>query len=82
MSLNELLTAMSQDFISKADPDVLSIMKSSREQLEASGLHKQALGAGEKMPDFVLRTSMGEEFSSRTALQKGPLLLCWYRGIW
>ncbi len=82
MSLNELLTAMSQDFIAKADPDVLAIMKNSRQQLEDSGLHTQALGAGEKMPDFVLRDSSNGEFHSREALKKGPLVVCWYRGIW
>lgn len=82
MSLNALLVAMSQDFADKVDPKILTIMKSSRQQLEDSGLHTQALGSGEKVPDFVLSDSSGGEFSSREALKNGPLLLCWYRGIW
>ncbi len=82
MSLNALLSAMSQDFAANADPDTLAVMKNSRQDLEDSGLHKEALGSGEKMTDFVLLDSSNNEFSSRDALKKGPLLLCWYRGIW
>ncbi len=82
MSLNALLSAMSQDFAANADPDILTVMKNSRQDLVASGLHKEALGSGEKMNDFVLHDSSNIEFSSRDALKKGPLLLSWYRGIW
>lgn len=82
MSLKALLSAMSQDFAAKADPEVLTIMKHSRQQLESSGLHQEALGPGEKMTDFVLRDSSNRDFSSRDALKKGPLLLSWYRGVW
>jgi len=82
MSLNKLLSAIRQDFASKADPKVLAIMKDSRQKLEDSGLHHQALAAGEKITDFVLRDSENNDFSSREVLKNGPLLLCWYRGIW
>ena len=82
MSLNTLLSAMSQDFASKADPATLATMMESRQQLIDSGLHTQAMAAGEKMPDFVLRDFTGKEFSSREARQNGPLFLSWYRGIW
>jgi hypothetical protein len=82
MSLNALLSAMSQDFAAKADPNKLAIMKNFVRQLEDSGLHTKALGPGEKLTDFVLLDSSNKKFSSREALQKGPLLLCWYRGIW
>ncbi|WP_020674966.1 hypothetical protein [Geopsychrobacter electrodiphilus] len=82
MSLNALLSSMSQSSAAKMDPAILKIMKESRQQLEDSGLHQQALGAGEKLTDFVLRDASKNEFSSREALKKGPLLLSWYRGIW
>lgn len=82
MSLNSRLSAMSRDFAAKADPKALAIMLNFRQQLEDSGLHQEALGPGEKMTDFVLHDSLNNEFSSRAALQKGPLLICWYRGIW
>ncbi len=82
MNLNALLSTMSQDFASKVDPKILSIMQSAQQQLEDSGLHKSALGPGEIMTDFVLRDSANGEFSSLEARKKGPLLLSWYRGIW
>ena len=82
MNLNTLLSAMSQDFAAKVDPQILTVMQNSRQQLEDSGLHKEALGPGEIMANFVLRDSANGDFSSREALKKGPLLLSWYRGIW
>lgn len=82
MSLNALLTAMKEDFASKADPAVLTIMMAARQQILDMGVHEQALGPGEIMPDFVLRDFNGKEFSSREVREKGPLLLSWYRGIW
>ncbi len=82
MSLNALLSAMSRDFAANADPDILTVMKNSRQNLVDSGVHKEALGYGEKMNNFVLLDSSDTEFSSHDALKKGPLLLNWYRGIW
>jgi len=82
MNLNTKLSAMSQESAAKLDPAIAQIMKESRQQLEDSGLLKQVLGQGEKMTDFVLLDSAQNEFSSREALKKGPLLISWYRGIW
>ena len=82
MTLNSLLTAMSQDFVAKADPAIVKIMLASRQQLEDSKLHELALATGEVMTDFVLRDATNNDFSSREARAKGPLVLSWYRGIW
>ncbi len=82
MKLNTLLTSMRRDSASKADPDTLAVMLNARQQLEDSDLLKTALGRGEKMANFVLLDTDNNEFSSQEALKKGPLLLCWYRGIW
>ena len=82
MSLNELLSAMKQDFVAKADPEVLKVMGNARQKLVDSGLHEKALGKGENLPKFTLKDSEGNEFSSSEALKKGPLLISWYRGIW
>jgi len=82
MSLNALLTKMSQESKAKLSPEVLQVMMTARQQLEDSGLHLKALSAGEQMTDFVLRDANNKEFSSREALAKGPLLISWYRGIW
>ena len=82
MSLNARLSAMARESAAKADPAIARVMQETRRQLEASGLHNQALSAGEKISDFLLRDATNTEFSSREALTQGPLLLCWYRGIW
>lgn len=82
MSLNALLTAMKEDFVAKTDPAVVQVMANTRQQLIDSGLHQKALGRGETLPDFVLQDSEGNDFSSREARAKGPMLISWYRGIW
>ena len=82
MKLNDLLKAMSEDFAAKSDPAVLQIMRDARQELVDRNLPLQALGVGERMTDFVLCDSNGEDFSSREARKRGPLLICWYRGIW
>ncbi len=82
MSLNRLLSAIKEDFVARTDPEVVRMMEITRQELVDAGLHEQALAEGEKMPDFVLRDTTGMDFSSRSALKQGPLVINWYRGIW
>lgn len=82
MGLNSVLSAMKQESAAKADPAILAIMQTARQQLADSGLLQSAVSQGEIMPDFTLQDSSDLTFSSQAAREQGPLLLCWYRGIW
>lgn len=44
-------------------------------------LHK-AIQKGEKAPDFTLTNAEGENVSLYSQLEKGPVVLIWYRGGW
>jgi peroxiredoxin len=51
-------------------------------QLKAQGLAVNSLGVGSKAPDFVLPDHNGQPVSSPELLNKGRLVLCFFRGRW
>jgi peroxiredoxin len=58
-----------------------AVMKKAGEDLAATlpnpGIHK-----GEKVPDFRLKNAFGKEIRLYDELQKGPVVLVFYRGAW
>lgn len=52
----------------------------------AGHLHATAatvvLAAGDKMPDFVIPNAAGELVFSDDLLARGPLVVCFFRGLW
>jgi peroxiredoxin len=57
-------------------------MKHATEELRASGIVERALKVGDKAPEFALPNPAGTIISSRTLLEKGPLVISFYRGRW
>lgn len=52
------------------------------EDLRASGIMERALKTGDKMPAFSLPNTEGEIVSSDDLLNKGNLVVTFYRGVW
>jgi len=50
--------------------------------LKETGVGQGALQAGDMCPDFMLANAQGELVSSAELLQRGPLVLSFYRGKW
>lgn len=50
--------------------------------LEASGIAERALGEGDTAPDFELPNAVGQPVQLSEQLQKGPVILSFYRGQW
>ena len=73
---------MKQDFVSGADPESLTIMKKATGYLWQSNILVGALKAGDRAPEFSLEDAEGRSVSSQNLLNKGPLLITFYRGIW
>jgi serine/threonine-protein kinase len=42
----------------------------------------RALLVGDPAPDFELENARGAQVASRSLLEKGPLVVCFYRGVW
>lgn len=82
MPLQERLDAIKAEFEAKAPPAALAIMRNATDMLHASGQAERAMGAGASAPNFVLKDADGAGVTLEELLQKGPLVLTFYRGIW
>jgi len=82
MSLKEILSKMKQESIASKPPEQVAIMREATEELIASGVTENALKAGEKWVDFSLPDEKGTIVHSKELLAKGPLVVCFYRGVW
>lgn len=82
MSLQEKLHEISKQSGGKIPDDVQDKMRQATQDLKDSGQAERALGVGDKMPGFSLEDSAGNVVNSSDLLQKGPLVLTFFRGVW
>jgi len=82
MGLNETLRAMKEASRGKLPPETRAIMAAALQAVEATGQHLKALGPGSQAPAFVLEDHTGRLWSSAELLQRGPLVVNFYRGSW
>ena len=82
MSLEEKLAAMRQESAKKFTPEKRAIFQKSKEELKASGILETVLNVGEIMPSFNLKNARGEFVNSAQLLEKGNLVVTFYRGVW
>ena len=84
MKLQDKLDAFSADLIASGKipgPIVTQLMDGIKEQV-ASGKADLALKAGDTAPTFTLKDPDGASVSSATLLERGPLVVSFYRGVW
>jgi hypothetical protein len=62
--------------------EVRAIMGKATNELRVSGIMDRALKDGDSLPSFELPNRNGEMFSSAELLQRGNLVLTFYRGVW
>jgi hypothetical protein len=65
-----------------APPEIHPVMERATAELIASGQAERALKAGAKAPAFTLADPDGTPVSSTELLEKGPLVISFYRGVW
>jgi hypothetical protein len=82
MTLQSKLDEIRAGFKEKADPESLSLMERAAKELDHSGILDRVLGSGSPMPEFTLAAAQGGEVSSAELLDRGPLVLTFYRGVW
>ncbi len=82
MSLQIELDELYKKFTQKVPPDVLNTMLGVTRRLVESGIAKNSLKVGDKAPDFNLPNATGEEVRLKELLDKGPVVLNFYRGGW
>lgn len=82
MSLQIELDELYTGFTKKVPPDVLDTMLNATRRLVDSGIAENSLKVGEKAPDFNLPNPKGHSVGLNQLLEKGPVVLNFYRGGW
>ena len=87
MSLQAKLDAFKADFEAGKPPysvsrSVIETMHRATAELIASGAAQRAKKAGDVAPSFLLKDPEGNIVSSDELLEKGPLVVSFYRGVW
>jgi peroxiredoxin len=70
-----------QQAIANIPEETLKKMMKATEDLKASGM-ATGLNVGDKAPNFTLQDPSGKDVSLYEQLEKGPVVLTFYRGAW
>ena len=82
MNLQEKLDAHKNEFIKKVPEEVLATMQRAKDELIHSGIMERTVKVGDLAPDFELTNTDGNQLALGDLLDKGPVLLGFYRGRW
>ena len=81
-SLNEGLIALKAAGEAKRDPSATALMNQATADLRASGILDGVLSVGSPAPRFARPNLEGATVHLRTLLQRGPVVLSFFRGRW
>lgn len=82
MSLQDRLNALRASFEATQPKQTLDIMHGATEALRRSGILTRTLKVGDPAPEFVLPNAAEQAVASRILLDRGPLVISFYRGRW
>jgi len=87
MSLQDKLDAFKANFEAGGPPynapaTIHEPMRRATAELIASGVARRALKVGDKAPVFTLHDAEGKAVSSGPLLERGALVVTFYRGVW
>ncbi len=80
--LKKKLDEKKEKFNEKAPEDIKKLYAEGIQAVVDDGTLDAAKKLGDKAPDFTLKNALGEEVSLSSYLNKGPVILTWYRGGW
>lgn len=82
MSLKAQLDAYRRAFEVSASPGIVAALETSVAELAQTPLARQAVKAGERAPLFRLRSNTGNFVSLSECLDRGPVVVSFFRGGW
>ncbi|MCG8684741.1 MAG: hypothetical protein MI892_07700 [Desulfobacterales bacterium] len=82
MTLQEKIDQMKAQVESRIPPEALAVMHRETETLINSGKTDNVIKKGEALPKFSLLNHNGEGVSSKALVEKGPVVVSFYRGVW
>lgn len=81
-TLGQRLAAIRAASEREIQEDSQKIMQDVTNELRRAGLTDQAIGEGDRAPAFALPNQDGTIVRSDELLQKGPVVLSFFRGHW
>ena len=81
-SLKSKLEEKKTSFERNADDHKKKTYAEGIEAVEQSGITSTAKQVGDKAPDFTLKNAVGDSVALSSYLEKGVVVLTWYRGGW
>lgn len=82
-SLESKLKRIRAQVAQKASAEAKETMERATRELRESGIMDRIPEVGDELPPFELPVAAhGNSMSSRELLEKGPLVLTFYRGVW
>ena len=82
MKLTAVLKELADNSIKRHPGAAQDIMRKAIEDLEATDILKHAVKTGDKFPDFTLPNAQGKTITLSEQLQKGKVVITFYRGGW
>ena len=82
MSLAEQLDTIRAGGAKRLPEETRAIMAAQTAALRDSGILDGAPKVADRLPDFALRNTEGDEVSSGELLARGPLVMTFFRGTW
>jgi hypothetical protein len=82
MTLQAKLDKQKKQSLTQIPETAQAIMSRATEELQKSEILDKILKAGNKAPEFSLPSAEGKIVSSKDLIEKGPLVVCFYRGVW
>lgn len=82
MTLAQEIAKFQAEMAGEMPSDVAQLFARKTEELIETGIARQALHEGDALPAFTLPDPFGKEVASSQLLEKGALVLSFYRGSW
>lgn len=82
MALKKELQQQLATFKQRASTDLAETLQAGVDELTESGIAERAVKEGERAPDFELPNVQGKSVSLSALLERGPVVLAFYRGGW
>ena len=82
MSLADTLAEIREGAKKRVPEEVRAIMKRATDELAGSGILERVFKEGDTIPPFELPNLKWDLISSEDLLQRGNLVMTFYRGVW
>ena len=82
MLLNPLLQDALANSQAQFPDEALEVIKAADEELRVRRVGRDALKAGDRFPDILLKDPYGADVSTRDLSARGPMVVTFYRGGW